>query len=277
MDQCQTNAMERFFRGPAWRYQIAESARTRGNRPQQWLDDVTRRAADFVHLQARHGLERATQRYSDIAAAERLWDNVTLREHLQILVLGDCPASEIAERLGLDEKAVLAFESLHFDVRGGLKEPVWIVHHVISAEADRGNDGLAAHLRVAYFGGACAARALLDAATGLPVESAERLAAATLLLHAKTLQVLEMPLDEKGSLEVLRLASEFNLEQERIELEREKLAARMQRWAEHRNLAQARIDLERERLANQIGEPEVTAAAESNSPASRPRSSPTEA
>jgi hypothetical protein len=260
----------RQFLGPDWRRQTAIAASTECNRGRAAPDEITRRAADYFRLRAQsdEGATRAAQRYPDFAAAEATWANVTLREHLQILVLGDCPAAEIAERLGLEESGVLLAEGLHFDVRPALDATVWIAH-LIWVEADRGRDSLAAEMRMAYFGGACAARALLDAKTGLPVKPVERLAAATLLLQAKMLQVSELPVDEKRSVELLRLLSEIRLEEQRIALEREKLLARMQRWAGHRDLVQARLDLERERLSNQIGGAEVrAAAAESDSPVS---------
>jgi hypothetical protein len=260
--------------GPDWRRQTAIAASTERNRGRAAPDEITRRAADYFRLRAQsdEGATRAAQRYPDFAAAEATWANVTLREHLQILVLGDCPAPEIAERLGLEASVVLLVEALRFDVRPALDAMIWIAH-LISVEADRGRDGFAADLRVAFFGGLHAARALLDAKTGLPVKPAERLAAATLLLHAKMLQVSELPVDEKRSVELLRLLSEIRLEEQRIALEREKLVGRMQRWVEHRDLVRARLDLERERLSNQIGEAEINRAAQSDLPASLTRPS----
>jgi hypothetical protein len=272
----QARAMERCFCGPAWRYQAAvATARSGRNLRSASLDELTRRAADFFRMchQAYQGAELAAHRHPDIAAAAKVWANPTLSEHVQLLVLGDCPAGEIAGRLGLDEGVLAVVEGLYFDVRSGLDAPVWI-SCVIAEVADRGHDDLAARMRACYFGGPHAARALLDARTGLPMAAAGRLAAASVLLHAKLMEVAEMPLDESQALEFLKLANETRLAEQCLALEREKHVARVQRWDQHHELAQARLELERERRATQNGGADVGAsAAESATPTSLPRRS----
>lgn len=262
------SAMERVFVGPDWRFQIAMSARTSCDRLRPWPDDLTRRAAGFFKLQARHGLERASQRYPDIGAAEMVWGNSAQSDLLKLLAIGGCEPAEIAERFDLGENVIVCLESLRFDVRAFLSAPTWIVLNVIATESDRGRVDFAAKLRVAFFGGRHAARALVDGNLGMPVASAERLASATMLMNARMIEAAAVPLDEAGSLAVLRLANEMHLEEQRIDLERAKLSARMQRWDEHRVLAEARIDLELKRLANRTddggqAEPRVIAVSPS--------------
>jgi hypothetical protein len=271
--QDQPSAMERWFRGADWRYQAAvAAARSGGNLRSAGLDELTRRAADFFRLrnQIDQGVELATNKHPDIAAAEKVWANPTVSEHMQLLVLGNCPAGEIAGRLGLVESVVAVVEGLYFDVRSAFEQPIWI-SGVIAEVADRGHDDLAARMRTCYFGGPNAARALLNARIGLPVTAVARLATASILLHSKLMQAAEMPLDASQTLEFRKLASEIHFDEQRLQLEREKLTARMLRWAQHRELAQARIDLERQRLEHQAGGAEVGAsAAESDPPASVP-------
>ena len=269
----QTGTMERWFRGADWRYQAAVAAARSGrNLRSGGLDELTRRAADFFRLRAQsyQGFELAAINHPDIAAAEKVWANPTVSEHMQLLVLGNCPVGEIAERLDLVESVVALVEDLYFDVRPALEQPIWI-SGVIAEIADRGHDDLAARMRMCYFGGSDAARALLNARTGLPVTAVARLAAASILLHSKLMQAAEMPLDQNQTLEFRELASEIHIEEQRLQFEREKLTARMLRWGQHRELARARIDLERQRLEHQADGADVGAsAAQSDSPRSVP-------
>jgi hypothetical protein len=111
---------------------------------------------------------------------------------------------------------------------------------VIAREADAGRDDVAAQLRMAYFSGPYVAKALIEAKLRLPSEPAQQLADEALLLHAKFVQAAEMPLNAEQSVEFMRLTAEIRRDEQRIQLEREKLAFRMQRWMQRLELAQAR-------------------------------------
>jgi hypothetical protein len=109
---------------------------------------------------------------------------------------------------------------------------VWITTAVIGAEADAVRDDQAARMRVAYFGGPSAARALLDAKGGLPVTRAEQLASATMLLGAKLIEAANKPLSEQQSVEVMRFMAEIQVKEKKLALEREKLMFAIRRWEE---------------------------------------------
>jgi len=202
--------MERGRRGPAWRQQSA-LADVRDRQHQESLDAPTRRAADFFRMRSRgpHGQLRAERTYADIAGAEAVWADPFLRGPLQLLLLGDCSPAEIVDRLSLDPAVLQAIEDLYFDVRPMLKSGAWIVTKVIMLEADRGHDDLAAQMRLAFYGGPYAAMALIDSKIDMPSEPAERLQAADLLLHAKFIQAIEMPLSPEQFLDFTKLYADL--------------------------------------------------------------------
>lgn len=250
---------ERYFHGPDWRRQLAIAAAERGGRRRGIrLDEVIRRAADFYWLrqQGSSNARTAADRYPEIAAAEAAWSNPSLREQLQLMLLGGCEPAEIAARLELSPTVVEMIEGLFFDVRPMINSPIWVLAHVIRREADKGHDDHAARLRMALFGRQIAVRALLDAEDGLPLDHSERIAADMLLLEAKSRQCLEIHLGPERAREFLELYSNFHLETRRLDLEREKFAFAVQRWKELRDLARARIELRREELAQQANRAE---------------------
>ena len=116
----------------------------------------------------------------------------------------------------------------------------WIVTRVIMEEADHGNDDLAARMRLAFFGGPTGARALFDSMARLPDLKVDRLFDVALLLHSKFQQACAMPLSVESSDEFLRLYLEVCVEEKRLDLEKQKLAFRMQRWSQRCELSRAR-------------------------------------
>ncbi|HEX3655952.1 MAG TPA: hypothetical protein VHV55_09105 [Pirellulales bacterium] len=243
--------MQHTLRGPAWRYQLAtEFANGQGRQACAVSDAAIREAVTFFELWrlGPQGQRRAERRYPHIGGAEELWANSTLRARVQLMLLADCEPSEIAGRLGIPPAVVQAVADLHFDVRGMLQATDWILTSVLLPEGDRGRDDLAAEMRLAYYGGRHAALALIDAKSQLPVDPAGQLYTASLLLHAKVQQALEVPLTAEQAPVFMKLYADVRSEDQRIQLEREKLSFRVQRWAQRLALAQARVDLERERL-----------------------------
>jgi hypothetical protein len=242
--------IERLFRGPAWRWESGLEAANSGRPPKQAAGDrAVIRAADFCRRRDRGqaGAVDARQKYPDIAAAEAAWNEPTIRERLQLLVLGDVPADEIATRLDLRSDVVQAIEDLYFDVRPALSAAGWVLLKVINASAVDGDKRFAARMKLAYFGGPHAARALLDADDLLPTDAAERLSFAAVALAIKAQEVFEMPVPPDQQVEFVKAFADIHLAEQQLALDRDKLSARMQRWAEKRDIAWARIELERSR------------------------------
>lgn len=235
--------MKRLELGPAWRWRSARSYVDSGQvRMSVEFDVATRNAGDFLRRKSHSEADsvKADKKYPLLAAAEAAWRRPDLRAPIQMLVLAGLAASEICECLKLEAEVLEVIESLHFDVRPLLSSPQWIVAHVIVPEAEAGRDDLAARLRVAYFGGPSAAKTLVEAKFRLPTEPARQLADASMLLYAKFVQAIEMPLTPEQSVEFLRLTTENYREEQRLRLERDKLAFRMRRWTQRLELAQSR-------------------------------------
>lgn len=107
-----------FFRGPAWRWELALSQPCEisfGRRP--YGDALAKQAAHYVELWRSLGLEDATRLVPLVAAAHRLDTDGALCRKLKILVLGGCETDDIASRLDLGSTEVGGWEKLFFDVR----------------------------------------------------------------------------------------------------------------------------------------------------------------
>lgn len=205
-------------------------------------DALVRRYVRYLRLRGQGAAAefRAAELHPDFAAADALWENFAARLPIQLLLLGGCSAREIRRRLDLAVGTLRAIEALRFDVRPLLGTPAAIVAQVIAPEADAGRDAEAAQMRTAYFGGPFAALALVESKHRLPGTEAERLADAAIVLHAKFVQVSEMPLRSAQATTWLESYLLIRQEEARLQLERDKLSFRMQRWRE-------RLDLERRR------------------------------
>jgi len=224
-----------------WRSAIDFVASGKARMPVEF-DAATREAGDFLRRKSQgeqHAAD-ARRKYPFIAMAEAAWSQSELRAALQTLVLGNVPPADICTLLQLEQSVLEVIENLHFDVRPLLTATQWIVTRVISSEADAGRDDVAARLRMAYFGGPYAAKALIEAKLRLPTEPAQRLFDASTLLHAKFVQAIEMPLTPETSIEFIRLNAKILRDEQHLQLEREKLTFRMQRWVQRYELAQTR-------------------------------------
>jgi hypothetical protein len=156
-----------------------------------------------------------------------LWQNLLLQTRLKIQVLGGCSSAEIAARLGLDEDVVKTAEALFFDVAPQLRAHDWVLCKVIIREEHDGNTDLATHMRMAYFGGPLVAQTNVDALERLPVVEVDRLYDQSLLLHAKAMQALAVPLrDSKSVLTFLKLFMDYTCKTDAIALAREKFRHR---------------------------------------------------
>lgn len=234
--------MRRLELGADWRKRLAEEFASGDKvRMPGEFDAATRQAVDYFRrlLQGERGRAGAGERYPDIATAVAAWEQSELRTAIQMLVLADVPAAEICAQLQMQESVLQVIESLYFDVRPMLKTASWIITKVVNRETDAGRDDAAARLRSAYSYGPYAAKKLIEAKLRLPTEPAEQFAIAAMLLHAKFVQAAEMPLTSEQSIEFMKLTAEIHRDEKLLELEREKLAFRMQRWAQRLELAQS--------------------------------------
>lgn len=242
--------MRRTELGGGWRWRLATDFVASGKRrmPPEF-DETTRGFGKYLLLKAQEegAASRANERYPHFAAAESAWNQPELRAAVQMLVLADVAVDEMGRFLNVAADVLNSIEDVYFDVRMMLSASHWIVEHVIVREADAGRDDLAARMRLAYFLGPDTARALIEARINLPTDPARQLTDAALLLHAKFLQAVEMPLTPEQSIEFIKLFTELRREEQRIQLEREKLAFRMKRWLQRCELHSARSESAQER------------------------------
>jgi hypothetical protein len=222
--------------GADWRLQLARRhVESEKRRMPIDFDSATRSLAEYLQSKEQGDAfsAAADSRSPHIALAESAWAQPELRAAVQMLVLADVAVPEICEQLDLEADVLTTIEDLYFDVRSMLTASHWIVQRVIHREADAGRDDLAAKLRMSYFHGAYAAKALIEARTTLPMDAARQLADAAVLLHAKFLQAVEMPLAPEQTIEFLKLTAEIR---------REKLTFRMQRWTQRCEMNRARSE-----------------------------------
>lgn len=236
--------MRRMEFGAGWRARLAKQYVESGNRrmPVEF-DGITRSFAEYSRLKVlgERAATEAAERFPHFVLAESAWSQPHLRASTQLLLLASIAGSEICELLELEEDVLATIEDIFFDVRAMLSSAPWIVGRVIAPEADAGRDDLAAQMRVAYFHGPYAAKSLIEAKTTLQTDSARQLADASILLHAKLIQALEMPLTPERSLELIRLFTEISRDEKVIQLEREKLAFRTKRWHQRCEMQQMRM------------------------------------
>jgi hypothetical protein len=224
-------------------------------------DAWVRHARDYLSVcgQDRSGPEEAAKHHPAIAAAAKLMAEESpsgreVVEGLQILVLGDCPRSEIAERLELSVEAVEAWEALYFDVREARQAVDWVHRHVILPAEQDGNTGLAARLRLASNGPA-AACSIFDAGTNAPFREGQRLFDRKVRLALKFEEAAQLSLDsEARKLTYMKLHAQLQGREQHLAYLERKLEQRSRdatfRWrqAEARlRAAERRAERERER------------------------------
>lgn len=218
-------SMEHRFRGPMWRYLLAEqyAGSKAGSIPDE-LDQLTKATTDYLRLcqLAGSGPDWAAQKYPLIAAAFEFIQNEKVVERFKLSILGDLPLAEIAERLGVNEDVLATAETLFFDLTGMRHAATWMVCHVFIPETKAGDPDLAARMKIAFHRGRAGARAVLDARDDLPMEEAQRLMDQEILLHSKVQAALQFELTEENSLEYLKLFTSYDIARKKLEFEREK-------------------------------------------------------
>jgi hypothetical protein len=156
-----------------------------------------------------------------------------------LLTLANCPPSQIAARLGVEEVVVDWAERLYFDVRRRREASAWISSQVIALLVSRGEIERAVECRAAYWGGAAAAELILDGNPKLATLGSERLGALENRLIVKAQTALEYPLSAANATQFLKLFLDHQLAVQRLDLAREKFRR------------DCRLDEENERRARQ--------------------------
>lgn len=184
----------RVSRGPAWRFEFIQQALRGNDRALEQLDAVGRGVVDCLRSSPAGHDGAANLAYCEAVAALELWKRAPQREQLQVLVIGGCDSTEVADTLAFSTRVIEIAESLFFDVRALLWNSAWIKANVIEpTEKARAYD-LAGKLRVAYVGGRSAARQMVTIGGALPVDGADLLFSRDVLLHAKFEACLAAPL-----------------------------------------------------------------------------------
>ena len=235
--------MMRMTGGPAWRRSLALEHVAHGTaRIPATFDSATRRAAEYFRQQNRGeaGAAQAGKKHPDLKLAEEAWNQAELRAAVQKLVLANVPSSEVCELMQLKPAVLTWIESLWFDVRPALDATYWIVAKVIKTEADAGRDDVAAEMRVAYFYGPLAAKALINSKLHLPSDRSAQAFDAALLLHARFVQASEMPMSPEQNIEFLKVYAEIRHQEQLLQLARQKLTFQMQRWTDRLELVKSR-------------------------------------
>ena len=241
--------------GPAHRWIVARDWVAK-ELPGPVPDDPWIRAAK-VYLEQRPADPRsdsATGRGSWISAAVVIDQDPARRNRLKTLVLAGMARPDMARLVGLEERAILAWESLFFDVRDRLEALDWLVAKVIGPAEDAGDYETAARMRLALQGGPVVAEHMLTADTkfsdemkllilktqvGIKVKRALDIALSTPKSAAQVVQFYSEMLIEEKKLDQAEAA-----EQRRHEFEMRKLDIEHARALE----AKARLDLETAKL-----------------------------
>jgi len=216
--------MEHCFRGPKWRYLLAEryTGQKAGSIPDEF-DQLTQETVDYLRLCQLDGSgpDWAARKYPLIAAAFKFIQNEKVAERFKLSILGNLPLPEIAERLGVDEDVLATARELFFDLTGMRHAASWMACQVFIPETKAGNPDLAARMKIAFHRGPVGARAVLDAHDDLPMKEAQRLVNQEMLLHSKAQAALELELTEENSLKYLKLFTSYDIARKKLEFERE--------------------------------------------------------
>lgn len=214
-------------RGPAWRWELANSSFPDSRLPEPFaLDAHVAAAHAFVTAARLDGPSAAVERRPEIATAIDVNEIRPLRESLQLLALAACPRAEMANQLILDEATIETWERVFFDVRESLTAVGWVFSSVIRPAQLNGNGTFAAKLKAVYAGGPVVARALLDGETRISTVPGERLFDREMQLHLREDEALQVPLDSpRHALRFLKLSWRYQTECQRLELDKQKFAA----------------------------------------------------
>jgi hypothetical protein len=177
-------------------------------------------------------------------------------DRAKILVLGDCPESEVADLLELDQRVLTAWEALFFDVRDNRQASDQVLAQVIAPEQRGGNAHLAAMMKFAHAGGSVAARAILKAESRVKLQQGVTLFDKKILLNLKLDEAMSLSLDtERSRLFFVRHHAELLEKERRLHLQERKLELRCQEALQKEAQAEARLERARrhneERTARQ--------------------------
>ena len=118
--------------GPTWRWDLAGAEAHR--RPDRFLRLLGQQFLDVLHYRTlcAHipvGLRQAQAVYPNVAAAEKLNDDLWKTGHLKVAVLGGLDLMEISQRFGIDQPVLDTWEKTFYDVRGLREATGWIQTH----------------------------------------------------------------------------------------------------------------------------------------------------
>lgn len=186
---------------------------------------------------------KALELYPEIAAAEALQHDPPRCEPLKIMVLAGCEPVEIADKTGLSQAVVEAWEALFFDVRPAREAIGWIMAHVVHPEERDGNTAFISKLKAAFAGGPEIARQILESETALPLAEGARLFDRQLRLELKLDQALGLPLDTStDKLRFLQWYYRRETDRVRLELEKQKFEFRMEEVRRKQRAAEALLE-----------------------------------
>jgi hypothetical protein len=250
VDNKEWNWMLRHFHGPAWRWTQAENlARGGTKQDSSTVDQHVLEICRYLRWREGHAEpgNPVPQEYVLLAAAEALNEDERLSQEAKILVIGGCPAEEIAARLKIDLAVLNVWERGFFDVRSSLAATDWIMTRVIFAELKQGNSELAARLKVAWSGGAVGARALLDAESRVLLRRGETLCDLRLCLHVKFQQAVEYPVrTEQEKLFFIKQHAELMDRQQRLRLAERRFQHQCEEALRKHALAEQRLAMRRQ-------------------------------
>ena len=240
--------------GVDWRWRVAGLI---ARDPSRWeascADQIVQDAAEYIQLRENEkGKPKpADKKFACTAMAEQLSTDRTSADTLRILVLGDCPQSEIARRQRTSTEAIEAFEKLFFDVRRMRGAPSWVNHRVIYSASRSGKSELAVKFRAAFWGGPEVARALVDVLPPVDLDSADRIFSDEDRLRQKLRVALEMPLEtERHRAKFIKASLMYEIQSAQQVLKKESFRQRCREANQKHQLAQKRHELAAERHAH---------------------------
>lgn len=164
-----------------------------------------------------------------IAAALALSQNAAISDQIKVMVLGDCPAEEIADQFGLDARILTNWEGLFFDVRSARRASSWILNAVIQSEQQKGKNHLASQMKFAHAGGPVAAKAILMAESRVAIKQGVDLFDKKICLHMKFDQAINLSVEtDKAKMFLIKCHADLLHREQRLRMEQRKLAQRCQ-------------------------------------------------
>jgi hypothetical protein len=229
----------RHYNGPTWRWgwakELAKRPAYEGRAARAQADGHVRAAEGY--LRQRYGQKElpvddvapAESSLAPVAQAVALNEDEVVLGDLKVLVLGGCPANEIAARYGLPEDVVTTWELLFFDIRPVAKATDWLLLNVIKPLQQQGECHLAAKLKFATAG-PVSARAIVDALERVSLRQGQSLFDQKIALMVKFQEAVEkVPIDsERAKLRFIQLHAQLMDREQRLRLAERRLEQRSQ-------------------------------------------------